>query len=353
MIVTPIETIQTGEREGCVGELFLAGDVGGTKTDLIVVDRDRGIREPVIEATYPSEDFPSLDAIVRAFFEDHPGSSDLQKACFGVAGPVVDGVAEVTNLQWEIDAQEMAQALRMDTVLLRNDLASIANAVLVLEEDELYRLKDGRADPEGAIAVIAPGTGLGEAFLTWDGSGYHAHPSEGGHADFAPKTDLQIRLLGCLQQKYPHVSYERVSSGIGIRNVYECYKKMRVAPEPDWLREQLQGVEDPVPIIVQTAMKGDPPSDLCQATIDTFLSVLGAECSNMVLNVLATGGVYLGGGIPPKILPLLEGDLFMESFLDKGRFKDLLEDVPVFVILNENAALLGAAAYGLATLDLR
>jgi len=197
--------------------------------------------------------------------------------------------------------------------------------------------------------VIAPGTGLGEAFLASNGERYRAHPSEGGHASFAPNDDLQIELLRYLQKRIGHVSCERVCSGLGLPNIYAFLKDSGYAEEPDWLAAKLASAADPTPVIVTTALDAERSCELCLATLRTFVSILGAEASNLALKVLATGGVYIGGGIPPRILPVLQEPYFMRAFLNKGRFTDIVERMPVHVILNPKAALLGAASYGLAT----
>jgi glucokinase len=208
-------------------------------------------------------------------------------------------------------------------------------------------VNDATAEETGAIAVVAPGTGLGEAFLTWDGSRYVAQPSEGGHADFAPTNPLEVGLLQYLWERYEHVSYERVCSGLGIPNIYAYLRDSGYAAEPAWLAEVLAQAQDPTPIIVNTALDQSQPCELCMGTLDTFVSILGAEAGNMALNTLATGGVYLGGGIPPRILPALERAHFMRSFYNKGRFGEFLARIPVYVIMNPKVALLGAAAFGL------
>jgi glucokinase len=195
------------------------------------------------------------------------------------------------------------------------------------------------------MAIVAPGTGLGEAYLTWNGRAYESHPSEGGHTDFGPTNGTQVALLNYWLERKGHVSYEWVCSGIGIGNIYAFLKETGFAPEPDWLQEQLAAVEDTTPLIVNTALNGDVA--LCDATLDLFIAILGAEAGNLALKTLATGGVFLGGGIPPRILPALQDGAFMEAFLHKGRFAGLLERMPVRVIMNPKAALMGAAAYGL------
>jgi glucokinase len=232
-------------------------------------------------------------------------------------------------------------------VFLLNDLEAIANAIPVLEPSDWETLNEGKPVERGALAVIAPGTGLGEAFLTWDGERYRAHASEGGHVDFAPTTALEIDLLRYLQERMEHVSYERVAAGIGLPNVYAFFKEQQGMREPDWLRDSLVAADDPTRVIVQHAVENQV--EICVATLRLFVAILGSEGGNLALKVMATGGVYLGGGIPPRILEYLREETFLQRFTRKGRFTDLLRGVPVRVILNSNAALIGAACYGLLT----
>jgi glucokinase len=325
--------------------MLLAGDIGGTKTNLAVFSREAGLRRPLAEATFPSADYPSLEALASEFL----AQIDLQvgQAHFGVAGPVVAGRATITNLPWVMDETRLKKTLDISSVRLLNDLDAIAHAVPQLEPSDLHTLHKGQPAPGGAIAVIAPGTGLGEAFLTWDGSRYRPHASEGGHADFAPTNPLEIELLCYLLERFEHVSYERVCSGMGLPNIYAYLKDSGFAEEPDWLARRLAEASDPTPIIAQAALDSERPCQLCVATLNTFVSILGAEAGNMALKLMATGGVYLGGGIPPRILPILEQGQFMDAFRRKGRFSDLMAQIPIHVILNPKVALLGAASYGL------
>ncbi len=325
--------------------MLLAGDIGGTKTNLAIYSPDQGPRIPLVEATFPSDEYPSLQAIALEFLSRT--QYKVKWASFGVAGPVVDGHVKTTNLPWEMDETELRQALNLEKVFLLNDLESVANAIPRLESEDIYTLNAGRRVETGAIAVIAPGTGLGEGFLTWDGGHYRAFPSEGGHTDFGPSNETEIELLRFLMKRYEHVSYEWVCSGMGIPNIYDFFKASGLATEPDWLREKLEAADDPTPIIVNAALQDDKGCELCEATLNTFVSVLGAEAGNLALKLLATGGVYLGGGIPPRILPALRDGRFMKAYLRKGRFANLLERMPVHVILNAKAGLLGAAGYGL------
>ena len=325
--------------------MLLAGDIGGTKTNLAIYSPENGPHRPLIEATFPSDDYPNLQTIAQEFLSHV--DYEITWASFGVAGPVVNGHVKATNLPWEMDEAELAKALSVDSVYLLNDLESVANAIPTLGESDLYSLNEGQRMAGGAVAVIAPGTGLGEGFLTWDGVHYVAHPSEGGHADFAPSNGVEMDLLRYLVARFDHVSYEWVCSGMGIPNIYDFFRDSGYAPELDAVRARLADAEDRTPIIVTTAQSEDVNCPLCRATLRTFVSVLGAEAGTLALKVLATGGVYLGGGIPPRILPELKAYDFMGAFLRKGRFSTLLERVPVQVILNPKAGLIGAAAYGL------
>jgi glucokinase len=230
---------------------------------------------------------------------------------------------------------------------LLNDLEAVANAIPILQEADLCILQTGEIEKEGAIAVIAPGTGLGEGYLTWDGERYRAHPSEGGHVDFAPTNMEELELLRYLKTKIDHVSYERVCSGVGIPNIYAFFKDTGSFEEPDWLRDRLAEADDPTPIISRAASETDPTCDLCKKTMDTFVKILGSETGNLALKIMATGGVYLGGGIPPKILSRLMDGRFLDAFTRKGRFKPVLEKMNIAVILNPKAALYGAARFGI------
>jgi glucokinase len=324
--------------------MLLAGDIGGTKTNLAVYSPETGWRKPYAEATYTSVDYPSLEALVQEFLAHH--DFPIDRASFGVAGPVVAGDATITNLSWMMDENQLQETLHIPSVRLLNDLDAIAHSIPYLESQDLHTLNEGQAVSGGALAVIAPGTGLGEGFLTWDGSHYRAHTSEGGHADFAPTNTLQVELLRYLLTRFPHVSFERVCSGKGLPNIYDYLKDSGFAEEPQWLAEQLATTLDRSPIIVNNALDKEKACKLCVATLNTSVSILAAEAGNLALKVLSTGGVYLGGGIPPRILPYLKDKQFMQAFTHKGRFTQLLAQMPVHVILNPKVALLGAAIHG-------
>ncbi len=325
--------------------MLLAGDIGGTKTVLALFPTSHSDAplHPLHLQTFPSGQFKSLEAIIAQFLQDK--DVVIEAASFGVAGPVVNGRSQITNLPWVVDTTTIAETHHFEQVVLLNDLEAIASAVPHLQANDLAAINEGRPERGGAIAVIAPGTGLGEAFLIWDGQRYQAHPSEGGHASFAPTTPDQRALLAFLEQKYSHVSFERVCSGSGIPNLYAFWRQDGRYPEPDWLREEISQASDPTPIIVKAGLA--KTAEICTATVQLFVDILAGEASNMALKVLATGGVFLGGGIPPRLLNLLQTDRFISRFGDKGRFTALLQNMPLQVICNPQTALLGAAWGGL------
>ncbi|MCA9968654.1 MAG: glucokinase [Anaerolineales bacterium] len=325
--------------------MILAGDIGGTKTVLALFSETDSMQHPLHELTYPSARYTSLEAIVAEFLAEV--NTAVSAATFGVAGPVVKGRAKITNLPWLIDAARIAEQFAIPHVHLLNDLEAIATAVPHLQPADLATLSPGTPDPAGAIAVIAPGTGLGEAFLVWNGQRYRAHPTEGGHVSFAPGTPEELALLQYLQPRFGHVSFERVCSGSGIPNLYDYLRASGRFPEPDWLCQALAAAADRTPVIFQAAAEHADP--LCSATLDLFAHILAGEAGNMALKVLATGGVYLGGGIPPRLLPRLQQPDFLQAFMHKGRFSSLLAQIPVHVILHPKVALLGAAYDGLET----
>ncbi len=322
--------------------VLLAGDIGGTKTALALYAVEHGPRQPLTQATFPSQNYASLESIVREFLADR--AVRVTRASFGVAGPVDNGRAQVTNLPWIVEAQALSAVLEAPVVLL-NDLAAIAHAIPYLKDADLETLNAGQVDPHGALAIVAPGTGLGEAFLVWDGQRYRPFPSEGGHADFSPTTPLQVELLIYLQARFDHVSYERVCSGKGLPNLYAFLKDTDRYSEPKWLHDDLARAADLTPVIVQAAL--DQRAEISVATMDLFVSILGSEAGNLALKVLATGGLYLGGGIPPRILSLLTPAAFLSAFTRKGRFADVLARVPIHVIRQPQVALFGAACHGL------
>lgn len=320
--------------------MLLAGDVGGTKTNLALYSTD-GDLLPEVQKTYPSTAYPSLEAVVSEFLAETGAS--VERAVIGVAGPVVEGKCGGTNLPWTMDEERLKRELGIPEAKLLNDLEATAYGVPHLDPEDLFVLNDVPAR-SGTKAVIAPGTGLGEAILFYREGRYDVLPSEGGHTDFGPNNLFEIELLRYLLGKFAHVSYERICSGIGLPFIYGYLRDNRYAQEIPSVVQALQEAKDPTPVIVRAAMAGE--CELCIAALNSFVSILGAEAGNLTLKVMATGGVYVGGGIPPRILPKLRDGTFMASFVNKGRFADTLSRVPVYVILNPKTALLGAAWYG-------
>ncbi len=325
--------------------MLLAGDIGGTKTILALFSPDSGTLNPLEEASYISSEYGSLEEIAAEFIGTFDYS--INRASIGIAGPVSQGRVITTNLPWDVTESGLARTLNIPEVKLLNDLEAIAYAVPHLKSSDLHTLNTGEGKDRESLAVIAPGTGLGEAFLTWSNDRYLAHPSEGGHADFAPATPEERELLGYLQERSDHVSVESVCSGRGIPNIYSFLKDTGGYKESDWLKESLADVTDPTPVIINAATDEHRQCLLCRATLEMFVSILGSEAGNLALKVMATGGVFVGGGIPPRIVPALEAGSFMKAFTGKGRMRAIMKKIPVHVILNTRTALIGAACYGL------
>jgi glucokinase len=328
--------------------MLIAGDIGGTNTRLALVSPEVGPRKFLAEKIYPSGDFPGLEPIVRTFLQATGATATA--ACFDVAGPVIGGKAHLTNLPWNLTESELAKNLDLRRVSLLNDLRAIAHAVPHLNPAETIAINQGQPDPQAPIAVFAPGTGLGEAFLIWGGSEYIACASEGGHADFAPVNEEQVALLAYLTQRFGHVAYERVCAGSGLPNVYDFLRDRTPAAEPAEFAAALAAAHDRTPLIVDAALKHASANPLAVEAIRIMVDIWGSEAGNLALKVLATGGVYLAGGMPPRLVPQLQQGGFIQAFTDKGRFAKLLQAVPVHVV-TINAALLGAALFGLAHLD--
>src|ERR1700751_5447985 len=302
--------------------MLIAGDIGGTKTDLAIYSPGSGPHVPLAERQVHSADYPSLQAMVSEVLAQLKIPVDV--ASFDVAGPVINGRAQVTNLSSVMDEDSLASDLRLRTVHLMNDLEAVARAVPVLRTSDLITINEGAAVANGPIAIIAPGTGLGESFLTWNGSQYVAHSSEGGHSDFAPTDERQTRLLNFLRPRWGHVSVERVCSGIGIPNIYEFLRDEDKIPERPEAAQAIASAKDHTKAIVEAAFDPQHPSELCLATVDLLVSILASEAGNLALKVLATGGVYLAGGIALHLVQRLQQPQFVHTFSRKGRFKDLM-----------------------------
>lgn len=333
----------TAKKRGTKAWL-LAGDIGATKTKLALFDLHGDLREAKNVQTFQGEEYAGLADVLREYLKT--ANSKVTAASFGVAGPVVDGRVQLTNLKWVVDAAKLSKEFGFKQTWLMNDLKAIANSVPILKPSELHVLNKGKIEKGGTIAVIAPGTGLGIGYLTWASQSYHAYATEGGHANFAPVNAIQDELLAFLRAKLDVVAVENVASGIGIPNVYEFLKTTGRAVEPDWLHRELSAADDVTAVIVQNGLDAQPGSELCQLTMEIFVSVLAAHCTNLGLGLGATGGIYVGGGIPPRILPLFERYAFMHTYLNKPKYQDYLARFPIKVILNVESGILGAAAYG-------
>ncbi len=318
----------------------LAGDIGGTKTSLAVIELEGSQREVLAQEHYPSTAYASLDDVVREFMAAQNPACDY--ASFGIAGPVKDGKCDTTNLPWQIDAQMLADALGFRRVWLINDLEANAWGIGILKEDDIYTLSAGNPDARGNASIISAGTGLGQAGLYWDGERHWPFGSEGGHADFAPASKLEISLLHYLQRQYDHVSWERVVSGMGLVSIYEFLSEHRQIETPAWLGAEMRD-GDSAAAITHAAQAGRCP--VCSETLDMFVKLYGVEAGNHALKIMATGGVYIGGGIAPRILDQLKGENFLHGFWSKGRMEPLMRSMPVRVILNDHTALYGAAVY--------
>jgi glucokinase len=318
--------------------MILAGDIGGTNARLAYFQTQNGRFQLVSERVFPSRDHRGLGEIVTQFLDE--SGTRPEAACFGIAGPVRNGRVETSNLPWVIEQSVLANQIHLAATLLINDLEASAWGIGALGLEDLVTLNPGAGSVAGNQAVVAPGTGLGEAGLFWDGNRHHVFACEGGHTDFAPRGELQIELLRFLVTKFGHVSYERILSGPGLVNVYEFLCASGCGKESAELSAAMEA-GDPAAAISQAALSGK--DSLAGKALDLWIAVYGAETSNLGLKVMSTGGLFLAGGISPKILPRLNGSLFMESFLDKGRMRPLVEAMPVHVVTNEKAGLLGAA----------
>jgi len=324
-------------------EMILAGDIGGTHARLAFFDVVDGNLRPASSSVFPSREYRGLNEIVVKFV----GSTGLRAdaACFGIAGPVRNGRVEASNLPWVVERKSLAAELHLPRTLLINDLEANAWGISALDPKDVVTLNQVKQPASGNQAVIAAGTGLGEAGMYWDGQRYQIFACEGGHSDFAPRNEIEIELLRHLAGKFGHVSYERIVSGPGLVNVFHFLRDTGRGTEPQWLTdEMLHG--DPAAAISKAALEAKCPT--CEHALDIFVSLYAAEAGNLALKLMATGGIYLGGGIAPKLLPKLAGPLFMQNFANKGRMQPLLESIPVYVIVNDQAALMGAARCAMA-----
>lgn len=320
--------------------MILAGDIGGTKVNLAFFQVDDGRLVSGVMGTYPSRDHYGLEEIIRSFLATHKLKIDY--ACFGVAGPIRNNRAQLTNLSWIVDGDELDRALGFKQTFLLNDLQANAYGIAALAPTDLIELNRGSDVDGGNIGIISAGTGLGEGGLFWDGEHHHALASEGGHCDFSPRTDLDVELFRYLRDRFGQVSWEHLLSGPGFLHIYQFLRDTGKGEEPAWLREEFQD-RDPAPVITRAGLEGK--CDLCARTVDLFAGYYGAEAGNLALKILSTGGLYVGGGIAPKIITKLQDGTFMKHFIGQGRMKDLLASVRVRVIMNDKTALIGAARF--------
>ncbi len=344
--------------------LLLAGDIGGTKTILRLVDDHDGEQHLLHQQRYASPSYPSLDPIVQDFLTQAQQTLDRDPspsaACFAIAGPVVNQRAKLTNLPWQLDAQQLEQSLKIAKVELINDFSAVGYGCINLPAEDLHTLQAGERQEHGPIAVIGAGTGLGQGYLIWGGDHYHVYPSEGGHADFAPRSELEFGLLTYLQKRYGRISVERVVSGQGIVSIYQYLRDSDYASTLDpasgssqselgqavqtW-ESQPEGEKtlDPAAMISEAALNHSDP--LAEKTMEMFVSLYGSEVGNLGLKLLSTGGIYVAGGIAAKILPLLQSGPFLDSLLDKGRLSSVLKMMPIQIVQNTEVGLIGAASY--------
>ena len=325
-------------------DLLLVGDIGGTKTDLMILAPAAEHFVPLERARLRSAEYPDLSSLLQEFLR--AVGLKIKRACLDVAGPVVDGHAQLTNLPWDVDGVRLCRELDLEAVDILNDLAAIAHAIPALQANDLLTLNAGSEHATGTKAIVAPGTGLGEAFLVWNGQSFQPCPSEGGHADFAPPNEALEALLPYMRKRVEHVSYELVCSGIGIPYLYEFFRDRSKALESPTLASELALASDRTPLIIAHALDPRSPCPLCRAALEAFIAILGAEAGNLALKVFALGGVYIAGGIAPRLIPLLKEQTFLSAFCNKGRFSQLLTGLPVWLITNPDVALMGCAAYG-------
>jgi glucokinase len=317
---------------------ILAADIGGTKTNVALYENDSDGLKLVREQRYISADSPSLTDIIHDFCGNHLPD----RISAAIAGPVIDGKSKLTNLPWVLDSKAMSLDLKVPVCFI-NDLEATAFGLAGLKDEDRITLATGDPKAKGNLAILAPGTGLGEAGLYWDGQHYHPFATEGGHSDFAPRTSLDVELFYYLQKQFGHVSWERVVSGMGIKNIFHFLTESRKEQIPEWLAERLKD-NDPAAVISQSALRHE---DLvCAETMELFVRYMATEAASLVLKLMATGGIYLAGGIPPKILPLLQTDSWSKNFDNNGRMHELSDRIPVHVVLNDRMALQGAAYYG-------
>jgi len=321
--------------------MILAGDIGGTKTNLALYEYKDGKLNLQVQHQFVSQKYPNFSDVIQEFISTY-NAKEIDAVCLGIAGPIINGICKTTNLPWVIETNELQKVCNTSKVKLLNDLEATAYGMLYLSDDEFVNINPSTQKTQGNKAVIAAGTGLGEAILFYDGQNYHPIGSEGGHCDFAPLNSLQDELLVWMRKRHPeHISIERLVSGIGIYTIYEFLKERNYKEESEMMIE-ISKAEDKNAMVTQGALKNDP---LCLETMKVFVEIYAAEAGNLALKSLSLGGVYIGGGIAPKILPFLTDGNFLKAFAAKGRFKETLMNMQVRISLNQNTALLGAVHF--------
>jgi glucokinase len=323
--------------------MILAGEIGATRTRLAAFDSDGNTLNKVVEKIYMSQQETGLPDIISNFVKSE--GIPVHSACFGVAGPVRGGRSKISNLAWTIDSAELATMLKLKSVGLINDLEAFAYGIDGLESKDFVTLSAGSEDAIGNRAVISARTGLGVAGLYWDGFRHHPFACEGGHSSFSPSNEMEIELLQYLHKKYGRVSCERVLSGPGIKNIYDFLRDTKKAEEPGWLKDQLATSHDAPALISQLALENK--AAVCEQALSIFVGIYGSQTGDCALNFMSTGGIFIGGSIAAKIVPRMKDPIFMQSFLDKGRMRGLLQDMPVKIVLNDDSGILGAARYTL------
>ena len=327
---------------------YLVADIGGTKTVLGYfesLENKFSVDKLEFQKSYHSGEYESLESIISLYIQEF--NVKVNRVVIAIAGPITNGRSVVTNLPWVLEEQNIKNKFNFETVKFLNDLEASAYFIPFLEESDVVVIQTGNPLPNKNISIVSPGTGLGEAFLTWDGTHYISHATEGGHTSFAPETHEQDKLLQFLREKLgKRISFERVCSGIGVKNIFDFLVNSGYKIEPDSLKKEIEAVSDIVPIVLSTGCFKPGESRICDKTIEIFVSILASECANFALKTMSLSGIFIGGGIPPKILPAISNnDIFLKYLLDKGRMSPLIKNIPVKVIINKNTTLLGCARY--------
>jgi glucokinase len=328
-----------------MSSFYLVADIGGTKSELAIYAQKKDVRKFLLKERFVTSEYESLESLILQFLQKH--SLEINAGVLALAGPVINGRVTMfsSNLPWEVDEASLREKLQIPKIELINDLKAVAGAIPHLRKEDLYTINKGVEKAHETLAVIAPGTGLGEAFLIWDGVEYQSCISEGAHVNFGPRTDLEIGLLKHMKKSQDHVTYESVCSGLGIPSIYKYLVSHYAKEEQGEISSELSDSEDLTRAIIEMAVQKGTSGGVEEKVLQVFASILGAEAGNLVLKTMATGGIFLAGGIPPLIIPYLRSGAFLEAFKDKGVMQEMMPDVPIHIIINPNTAILGAASY--------